>query len=300
MLQTSKAKPCGRRLIDDTEVSLGPLWRKQQTERKNLKEIVKNVQVKLLDLEASATEKQETISSQRNSLEHYEKLIQKVHADNDHLVHELRSVREKFDQVNSEYSHMLLSTRGCRANLEVSGLRVASLEEQYEDAKKMCKAANENEKLIRLELNGAYEKLRVKNEKHDKLEKQNVSTKQKLKTLEKESQADKKRITYLLRKIDTLFQKLSTCRKKLDVEEPIKSKKTNKYPTNDATLKKLSITNTKLTRELRQKKKVHESLQSKFNVQLSQIVDLQISLRNVRLSRDLIKKKLANQENSVF
>ena len=58
----------GWRVVDNTEIVLGPLWQERENERKHLKVLVQNVQQKLNDIQATSNEKQETIESQKHSL----------------------------------------------------------------------------------------------------------------------------------------------------------------------------------------------------------------------------------------
>lgn len=283
----------GWRVIDNTEIVLGPLWQERENERKHLKVLVQNVQQKLNDIQASTSQKEETIENQKSSLQHYINAANESTEESHRLRQELALLQVKHERTSLELSNLLASTKTDRSNLELYSSQIHTLKTELDDSRQMIEVSNDNEKLVRAELNEVYEKLRQKNTHHSILEKEHLKDRSKLAKLETQREQDQKRITYLLRKIDTLFHKLSVCRAKLDDHNnPVKSKAIKKVNDN-ATIEKLSEENTKLIRANRKKDKEMLELQKKLSQVTNKATDLKIALRNTKLSRDLLAKRMA-------
>jgi len=275
----------GWRVIDNTEIVLGPLWQERENERKHLKVLVQNVQQKLNDIQVTSNEKQETITSQRNSLEHYMGVSDRLQQDKESVQEEITLLKAKFERVNAELSATLSSTQQHRDHLELNTKTIEDLTGQFQDAKQIAEHSVKNEKLVRGELNEVYEKLRQRNAHHSVLEKENIKNRNKIIKLEEEKDSDQKRITYLLRKIDTLFHKLSVCRAQLENSGTVKH--SGPKINNHQTVKKLGQENSRLTRHNQKLRKEAEELRHENT-------DMKISLRNMKLSRDLLQKRVGS------
>lgn len=282
----------GWRVVDNTEIVLGPLWQERENERKHLKILVENVQDRLNEIQKNASGKEAKLESQKENLEHHIILVDKLTTENIELKDEVRFLKERNERLQTELSTINFTSKSCRNNLEDLAKQLAEARDEAKDANIISKEASENEKIVREELNDVYEKLRLKNTQFSNLEQNNIENKQTIQKLEKQKQADQKRITYLLRKIDTLFSKLSDCRAKLETTQIDKKTNVRTNIKSDATTRNLSRENTKLTRTLRKKNKELDTQQETIKQQSQKITELKINLRNTKLAKDLLAKRL--------
>jgi len=284
----------GFRVVDRTEVSLGPLWQQRENERKQLRGLVAGVQQKLNDLQSDSQNKEQRLEAQKSSLEHYTKVAEMKTLEANDLRRQLALLQAKFDKTQYDLTQILISTNSFRKEHEKILFDNEIMRNQLEDSRKVEVEAVKNEQLVRKELNELYEELHSQKQKRAVLDSQAHESKRKVEELTKSGKAGEKKITYLLKKISSLFQKLTECRSKLDSKsEP----KKHFIPVNkeaNATVTNLSTENVNLRRINKQLEKKGRRKEKEFAELRSVYLETQISLRNAKLARSLLQKRIYN------